>query len=264
MQGILTNLLLVVSDADVDAAAEELHADLTHGALVVVIGEEHLGLDDLGSIDHLIDRHRVGLVAGQEGNVDVLQVGHLGDVLGITSDVDAQTVEGEHIAVVTTFGVELLMLGGGVIGRHCLDGDISRVAAYITVLHDEAVLKVSVDSLVDVDAGSRGTYLVDGSTVEVVLMLVGDEDDVGLGEGGVVGLRLEPRTHGIDLDLDTVEIDFHAGMLNASDSYFLAALGGELVDLALCRREECGKWKEEREYKDSQGIFFHFCFLFMD
>ena len=228
------SVLLVVSDADVDAAAEEFHTDLTDGALVVVVGEEYLGFDDLRCVDHLIDRHRVGLVAGQEGDIDVLQIGHLGDVLSIACDIDAQTVEGEHITVVASLGMEVAIGRGGVIGRHSLDGDVGRVSAYIAVLHDEAILKVSVDGLVHIDAGSRGAYLVDGSTVEVVLVLVGDKDDVGLGECGVVGLRLEPRTHGVDLDFDAVEIDFHAGVLDAGDGHFLTALGGELVDLALC------------------------------
>ena len=105
------SVLLVVSDADVDAAAEEFHTDLTDGALVVVVGEEYLGFDNLRCVDHLIDRHRVALVAGQEGDIDVLQVGHLGDVLRVSCDIDAQTVEGEHVAVVTALGVELLMIG---------------------------------------------------------------------------------------------------------------------------------------------------------
>ena len=94
---------------------------------------------------------------------------------------------------------------------------------------------------------------MDGGTVEVVLVLVGDEDDVGLGEGGVVGLGLEPVAHGVYLDLDTVVVDLDTGVLDAGDSDLLAALGCKLIYLLCCRGEESGKWKEERECQDSQG-----------
>ena len=116
-----------------------------------MVGEEDLRLNDPCSVDTLIDGHRVGLVTGQEGNVDILQVGHLGDILRIASDVDAQTVEGEDIAVVASLGVELLMVGRGIIGRHGLDGDIGGILNLITVAHHDSVLEVSEDGLVHVD-----------------------------------------------------------------------------------------------------------------
>ena len=52
------NVLFVVADADVDAAACELHGDPVDGRVAVVVGEEHLGLDDLRSVDTLFDGHR--------------------------------------------------------------------------------------------------------------------------------------------------------------------------------------------------------------
>ena len=248
------NVLFVVADADVDAAACELHGDPVDGRVAVVVGEEHLGLDDLRSVDTLFDGHRVGLVAGQESHVDVLDVSHLRDVLCVAGNVDAEAVEGEDIAVVTSFGMELLAAWGGVVGWHRIDEDVGGVFALFAVLHDESVLEVSEDGLIDVDARGRGADLVDGGTVEVVFMLVGDEDDVSLGEGGVVGLRLEPMAHGVYLDLDAVEIDLHAGVLDAGDGDFLAALGGELVYFL------CGAYSQRHHSDGSQATkqSFHF------
>ncbi len=237
--------LFVVANADVDTATGECHGDLVDGCVVVVVGEEHLGFDDLRGIDTLIYGHGVGLVAGQEGDVDVLQLCHLRDVLGVAGDVDAEAVEGEHVAVVTSFGVELLVFGCRVVGRYCLDDDVGSVFAYVAVLHHESVAEVSEYGLVYVDTRGRRTDLVDGSTVEVVFMLMGDEDDVGLGECGIVGLGLEPHAYGVYFDLDAVVVDLHAGVLDAGDGDFLTALGGEFVGLQLCRsserKEECEK-----------------------
>ena len=46
-----------------------------YGRVVIMVGEQHLGLDGLRGIDGLLHCHRVGLVAGQEGDIDILQVG---------------------------------------------------------------------------------------------------------------------------------------------------------------------------------------------
>ena len=248
------NSVFVVSDADINAAAVKFHVDLVDRGVVVMIGEEHLGLDDLGNLDHLVYSHRVGLVAGQEGHVDILDVCHLGDVLGVASNVDAEAVEGEDIAVVTTLRVILLMSGCGVIGWHRLDGDVLCIFAFFTVRHHQSVAEVSVDGLIYVDARGRCANLMDGSTVEMILVLVGDEDDVSLGEGGIVGLGLEPHAHGVYLDLYTVVVDLHTGVLDARDGHFLAALGGELVYFL------CGAYSQRHHSDGNQATkqSFHF------
>ena len=98
--------------------------DATYIGLAKVVGEQHLRFDGLRRIDELLHRHRIGLVAGEEGDVDVFDVSHLGDVLGVTSDVDPQPVKGEDEAIVAPFGVELLVVWGGVVGRDSLNGDV--------------------------------------------------------------------------------------------------------------------------------------------
>ena len=55
----------------------------------------------------------------------------------------------------------------------------------------------------------------DGLAVEVVLVLMGDKNDVGLGEVEVVGDGLNGVADGIDLYLRAVEVDFKTGVLDA-------------------------------------------------
>ena len=121
--------------------------------------------------------------------------------------------------------------GRGVIGRHSLDGDIFSILHLVAIIHHEAVLEVSEDGLVDVDRGRWRAQRMDGFTVEVVFVLVGNQDDVGLGESGIIGLWFQPHANGIDLNLYTVIVDLHTGVLNARDLHFLATLRGKLICL---------------------------------
>ena len=60
-------------------------------------------------------------------------------------------------------------------------------------------------------------------------MLVGDQDDVGLGELVIVRGGLYTEANRINLYLRTIVVDFHTGVLDARNRYFLATLGGKLV-----------------------------------
>ena len=62
--------------------------------LAVMVREQYFGLDGFCHLDELIDGHGVRLVAGQEGDVDVMDVGHFRDVFGVAGDVDPQSIEG--------------------------------------------------------------------------------------------------------------------------------------------------------------------------
>lgn len=61
-----------MSDSNVDAVTFELSWETAHVRLSVVIREHHLGLDSLCGLNQLVWSHGVGLVAGQESDVDVL------------------------------------------------------------------------------------------------------------------------------------------------------------------------------------------------
>ena len=97
------------------------------------------------------------------------------------------------------------------------------------MLSRDAVSEHVIDGCVRIDAGGRCANAGDGLTVEMILVLVGNQDDVGLWKLVVVGGGLHAEANRIDLYLCAVVIDFNTGVLDARERYFLAALGGELV-----------------------------------
>ena len=60
-----------------------------------MIREQDFWLYYLCRLDELLGGHGVWLIARHEGDVDIFDVSHLGDVLGITCYVDAQSVYGQ-------------------------------------------------------------------------------------------------------------------------------------------------------------------------
>ena len=223
-------ILLVWADADVDVCVVEEEAGPGDHAVAVVVGEEDAGTDDLGGVDQLFDGHGVGLVAREEGDVDVFELGHLGDVLSVASNVDAQAVDGEYIAVVTTLGMELLAAWCGVIGGYSLQGDVAANGDTVAVFHRHDVGQQSGHSGVAVGNGLRPGELSYGGALVVVGVLVGDDDVVGHGHGGEVGDGLE-GADGVDVEVATVILDLHGGMLDTGDDDVLAR--GRLECVAL-------------------------------
>jgi hypothetical protein len=88
---------------------------------------------------------------------------------------------------------------------------------------------IIVNILGSIGAGSCRTQDGKGLTVEMVVMLVGDEDDVGLGIDRVVGHRLRSIGDRVYLYLQTVVLDSHTGVLDARNLYFFTILGSENV-----------------------------------
>ena len=125
----------VMSNPNLNAVVLQQCRDAAHIRLPVMVGEQHFRLDYLCRIDQLLHRHSVRLVAGEEGNVNVLDVGHFWDVLGVASDIDSQPVEGKDEAVVASLGVELQVTFGGVVGRQCLNNEIISQFEGVAVNH---------------------------------------------------------------------------------------------------------------------------------
>ena len=63
----------------------------------------------------------------------------------------------------------------------------------------------------------------------MILVLVGNQDDVSLGKLVVVSRGLNTKAYRVNLYLRAVVVDFHTGVLDARNGYFLAALGGKLI-----------------------------------
>ena len=226
--------LFVVPDADVDARAGQHHRHLRNGRVAVVVGEEHFRTNNLGSIDELISRHSVGLVTGQEGHIDGAEFCHLGNIFRIAGNIDAETVENKDIAVVTSLGVELLTSRRGVVGGHSLQLNVIADIDAVTVADGKTIEPAVIDTSRFVDDGSRVAQRADGLKVEVILMLMRDEDDVRLGERGVIRHGQGTVGDRINLNLRAVEVYFQTGVLDARDGYVLARRRGERVGLALC------------------------------
>ena len=90
-----------------------------------MIGVEDRGTDRLDCIHGLIDRHRVGLIDGQEGDVDAMQGFHFGCIFPVSGDVDACTSDSQDVTAILSFaGVELLTVFGGVVGRNSFDREV--------------------------------------------------------------------------------------------------------------------------------------------
>lgn len=58
----------------VNSLGFELRGNLRDVGLAVVVGEQHFGFDGFGRANELVGGHGVGLVAGQEGDVDAQAV----------------------------------------------------------------------------------------------------------------------------------------------------------------------------------------------
>lgn len=222
--------LFVVSNPYLHAIASQQRRDAAHIRLAIMIREQHLRLDHPCRVDELLDRHGIRLVAGQEGDGDVFDLNHLRDVLGVAGDVYPQAVEGEDEAVVPPLGMELLMAFGGVVGGNGLKGDVVGQLEPVAVGHHRAIAQHLGAALVGNQLGVVACQHFNSCRVEVVEMLMGDEEVVCLGHGGVVDGFLPQFRHGIDHDFLAVVFDADAGVHQGVKLDRLAALGGEAVD----------------------------------
>ena len=128
-----------MSDSYFDSFRFEERRNAADIRFAIVIREQHFWLDSPSSVDKLFDCHGVGLVARQEGNIDVLDVCHFGDILSVACDVDPQTVKSEDEAVIPSLGMEVLVAFRGVVGRNGFDGDVVGELENVTVGHYGAI-----------------------------------------------------------------------------------------------------------------------------
>ena len=180
-----------------------------------MVGVEDRRFQCLHRFDGLVDGHRVGLVDRQEGDVDILQRLQFGRGFAIAGDVDARAAEGEDIAaVLAVFGMELQVPVGRVVSGHGLDfqviarrGDAART--HRVAVHFERFGRGAVAE----DFGLRRLDRFDGRHVQVVVVRVGDEHHVGLGQGGVVGIA----AYGIYVDVFSPGLDRERGVFEKGE-----------------------------------------------
>ena len=223
-----------------------------------MIREEHLRFDGLCSLNQLINRHCIRLVARQEGNVDILNLCHLGDILGVASNIYAQAIDGQDIAVVTSLRMELGTTLRIVVSRNDLQGDVVTIGHAVAISQSDAITKHVIDGHIGIDGRCRSTNLGYCLALEVITMFVGDEDEVGLRKLPVVGLRLGTDSNGVNLNLNAIVGNLQARMFDTSDFYRLTALCGKLVCL-LCGITACSN--KTSRHKSNNTPFHHFSFM---
>ena len=224
-------MLLVVPDAHIDAVALQAVRQLAEVRLAVMVGEQHLWTDAPRCQHNLLRSHGVGLVAWQEGHINVFDAVHFRYVLSVTGNVDAQPSDGEDIAVVAPFGMELQMPLRGVVGRHRLNrqpaADLSAPAVY----HNRPVAEFGGTVLVDEKLRPIFGQGCDGGRVKVVEMLVGDENHIRLGKLAVVDGAASGIAHRVNLDFLPVVFDAYAGMGQRMDFHGFAVRRDKTVGL---------------------------------
>ena len=101
----------------------------------------------------LINGHGVGLIHRKEGEVNIFNLSHFRDILGVTGDVNASAVNIQYIAVAVSFGVEFLSSGSGVIIRNTLERYAVGKIHFLIVCHDCAFAKLFFGSGIKDDLG---------------------------------------------------------------------------------------------------------------
>lgn len=161
--------------------------DLLGGGADGVEGVEYLGFDGARSLHSHIDGHRVGEVYGQEEVVYLAHCEHFGRELRITTDVDATACKLHDVAVVTTLaGVVLRALY--IVGRHGLHREPRVHIGAVAFAQHLCALNLLAHHAVGDDHGVALAELLNSYGVEMVVVVVCDEDCVGLGERVEIGL----------------------------------------------------------------------------
>ena len=167
------------------------------------------------------------MVHREEGNVNVFQVSHLGDILGVAGHVDAEAVDGEDIAVAVALGMEHFAAGGGIVGRDRVHDDAARKFGPLPVRNGLALADLGAAGLIEDQPGTLRGKDVDGGGLEMVLVFVRHQDDIGLGKLHRVVRMLAVLAHRVDLDGQAFVGDFQRAVLDEGDPHRFAAVGPE-------------------------------------
>ena len=228
--------LLVIPDSDVDGLAFEQFGDSLDGRFRIVVREKRLRLYRLCRFRDLFRSHCVRLVAGKECDVDILQRRHFRDVLCVACNVNAKSVNGQHVAVVASFRMKLRSTGRRVIGGDSFNLNAFGNRKTFAVLKRRAGTELLLNSGIDDDLSSALLERGYRGGVKVVEMLMRDDNDVRLRKRRLIRLRFELHD-GVNLNLKPVVLDSQAGVLDRGNRYDFAALCCELVRLISAGRE---------------------------
>ena len=192
-----------------------------------MVGIEDLRPQGAHGLRSLVHGHGVGLVHGQKGDVDVAQRLHFGSVLAVAGNVDARAAEREHVAHVLAFArMEVEVPLGGVVGCHGLDAHVVARCGRVAGPHDEAFALESLGRGLVADEEARALrHGVDRGPVEVVVVGVGDEHQVGFRKTCVVRIA----AHGVGIDVFSLVFDRECRVAEESEREFRAVARRERV-----------------------------------
>ena len=229
-------LLFVVSDFDGDTVVFQRRSNGTgfvgtQVSAAIVVGKQHLGTDGPGRLQKLFGRHSVGLVARQKGDVNVAKALHFRYRLGIAGNVNPQSVERQQIPVVTPLRMKLQVVLGGVVGGNRFDQDVIGQLQSVAIGHGGAGAVKFDAAWIHDQAGLFFGKGVNGGSIVVVVVFVGNEDVVGLGQTAVVHRAFAQLRARVDLKLEAVVFNADAGMHQGVHPNGFAARSLKFVEL---------------------------------
>ena len=126
-----------------------------------------------------------------------------------------------------------------IVGRNRLYRKVIGYLYLVTVHHHFARAVHVSTALIGNESRLGACQRLDGLLVEVVAVLVGYKQIVGLWHGGIVYHLIAQLRHGINLNLLSVILDADAGMNEGMEHHFLPALGLEHVGFVICLATGC-------------------------
>ena len=110
--------------------------------------------------------------------------------------------------------MESLMVWCRILGRHRPYRDAIAKVERIAIVHHLAKAEQVVAPLVDDDLRFWFRQLFDGLLVQMVVMFMGNEYEVGLGFLAIIGHRLDSVRHRVDFNLFPIEADSQTAMFD--------------------------------------------------
>ena len=150
--------------------------------------------------------HGIWQVEADEGHIDVFQVTHFRDVLGVATDIDAGAAEGDDIAIAAPLVMELQAVLRQVVHGNGFDIDADPVDVVAVAQHERVGLQRGGQLFVDGDRGDDPGVTGNsrqGGGIEMVAMDIRDQDQVGALDAVVEGGAA------YRVDVDGFAVPFH-------------------------------------------------------
>ena len=196
-------------------------------------------MDGLGCFGHLLWCHGEGLVAWQEGHIDIGNVFHLVDILCISGNIYPETIDSKHEAVVASLRMELFFSLRCIVSRNSLYVPFAD-GCRVTVLHHLSLAAKHVAaSAVGYQLCVLFGELADGFGIQMVGMLVCEQDEVCLWQCREIGDRRNLVCYGVYVYPLAANAHPQRTVLDAVNPDERTIVGGEHVYLLFAHLLAC-------------------------